>query len=295
MEVRLKPGKYILAVSGGVDSVTLLDLLSNLPDIELVVAHFNHGIRKEAASDARFVKKLVEKYGLPIEIGYGHLAEGASEETARQARYGFLDEVKRKHEAHAVVTAHHQDDLIETAFINILRGTGSRGLVAITTNENIIRPLIDVPKKDILRYAHKNRLEWVEDETNQDTRYLRNLVRSILAERLTEFERRKLLGHLDNLKKMEAEKDELLAGIGTHVFEDTQTIRRRPFIFLPNDVAGEMMLSFLRANKVPANRKAIDRMSIVIKTGRPGSLHDIDKHHRLRLSRDEAHLITTVR
>src|SRR5258708_37503607 len=101
MKVNTPPGKYILAVSGGVDSMVLLDLLSKKPDVELVVAHFNHGIRADSNLDEELVEKAAQKHGLFHEVGYGKLGAGASEETAREASYKFLKSAARKHKANA--------------------------------------------------------------------------------------------------------------------------------------------------------------------------------------------------
>src|SRR4051812_31887046 len=115
MKVKVPRGKYILAVSGGVDSMVLLDLLARKPGIELVVAHFDHGIRPDSKKDEVLVRKAAASYGVAFEPGQGNLGPAASEATARQARYHFLDEVLTKHQALKIITAHHQDDAIETA------------------------------------------------------------------------------------------------------------------------------------------------------------------------------------
>ena len=163
MKLDVKPGKYVLAVSGGVDSMVLLDLLSKLPDIELVVAHFNHGIRDDSDEDEGLVIAAAQRYGLPFAVGLGKLGPCTSEDEARQARYAFLEEVQEDFEAGGIITAHHLDDLIETAFLNILRGTNSRGLIAITDNPKITRPILKTSKKSILKYAQEHSLRWRED------------------------------------------------------------------------------------------------------------------------------------
>src|SRR5579871_6122810 len=111
MKADIPSGKYILAVSGGVDSMALLDILSKKSGLALIVAHFNHGIRADAEADETLVKEAARRKGLAVEIGYGRLGSGASEEKARKARYEFLKRIMLKHQADAVVTAHHQDDL----------------------------------------------------------------------------------------------------------------------------------------------------------------------------------------
>lgn len=185
--------KYILAVSGGVDSVVLLDMINSIlvksskqspqtrslrPD-DFIVAHFDHGIRKESARDAEFVGELSQKYDLPFVLGKAKLGKNASEESARKSRYDFLRSVCAGQNSAQIVTAHHQDDLIETIVMNILRGTGWRGLSPFWSDD-ILRPLIKMNKAEIVRYAIENNLEWVEDETNYNSKYFRNRVRTVL-------------------------------------------------------------------------------------------------------------------
>lgn len=205
---------YILAISGGVDSVVLLDMLAegelSLSPSEpswrtkeswnsqesfdapativnvsprttdsgdrFIVAHFEHGIRgDDSKADARFVEKLSQKYRLKFEIGHGNLTKKASEDTARQARYTFLRKLAKKYDAQ-IVTAHHQDDVLETIAINLVRGTGWRGLAVM--DSDILRPLIGLRKTQIYQYALIRHLEYVEDATNRDKKYLRNRLRS---------------------------------------------------------------------------------------------------------------------
>jgi tRNA(Ile)-lysidine synthetase-like protein len=169
--------KLIVAVSGGVDSVVLLDMLVNnaIPSSQLIVAHFDHGIRADSAEDAEFVEGLAKKYGLPFETKREELGPKTSEEKARARRYGFLRSLAKKHQAR-IVTAHHMDDVIETIAINLTRGTGWRGLAAM--DSDIVRPLVDMTKDEIIKYAKSHKLKWREDATNQSDKYLRNRIRT---------------------------------------------------------------------------------------------------------------------
>ena len=166
--------KYVIAVSGGVDSVVLLDILSKQSGFELIVAHFDHGIRSDSGIDAIFVAGLAKKYGLPFETKREELGPDASEDKARSRRYKFLREVAQKHDA-KLITAHHADDVIETIAINLLRGTGWRGLAVL--DSDVTRLLTGLTKAEIIDYARDNKLVWREDSTNADDKYLRNRIR----------------------------------------------------------------------------------------------------------------------
>lgn len=181
--------KYVLAVSGGVDSVVLLDMMSKNTKDELIVAHFDHGIRDDSAQDAEFVGELAKKYGLKFETKREELGKDASEELARNRRYKFLRNIAKKYDA-KLVTAHHSDDVIESIAINLLRGTGWRGLAVL--DSDVIRPLTDMTKKEILEYARDNKLKWREDSTNKSEKYMRNRIRRQLSN-LDDDSRRQLL------------------------------------------------------------------------------------------------------
>src|SRR5438132_889977 len=127
MDIALEPGTYIVAVSGGVDSMVLLDLLRTKPELKLIVAHYDHGMRPNSTADRQLVQAVSKHHGLTFIYDQGKLGN-ASEATARRARYDFLHQVREASQARAIITAHHQDDLLETAILNILRGTGRRGL-----------------------------------------------------------------------------------------------------------------------------------------------------------------------
>lgn len=166
----------VVAVSGGVDSVVLLDYVSERWDKDnIIVAHFEHGIRDDSSEDLDFVNCLAKIYGLKFEFRRGRLGKKCSELKARQARYDFLRNTAAKYNAD-IVTAHHINDLAETIAINIHRGTGWRGLACLNS-PNIVRPFLSIDKNNILTYAMKNGLEWREDSTNSSDKYLRNSLR----------------------------------------------------------------------------------------------------------------------
>src|SRR2546422_5986487 len=129
-----EPGIALVAVSGGADSVALLDLLHTLaPELglSLIVAHVDHGIRSDSRTVARAVGELAERYELPFEVAELSLGPDATETVARGARYGWLGEVQRRHGARYLVTAHHRDDQVETILLRLLKGSAPAGLAGI--------------------------------------------------------------------------------------------------------------------------------------------------------------------
>ena len=132
-------GTYVIAVSGGVDSVVLLDLMAQVSDCTLIVAHVDHGIRKDSHLDRQFVEKVANKYKLEFYYTEANLGANASEEAARKARYEFLRNIKDKTGARAIITAHHQDDLLETLILNVLRGTKRKGLSSLESGQELLQ------------------------------------------------------------------------------------------------------------------------------------------------------------
>lgn len=286
-------GKYVVAVSGGVDSMVLLHLLMQRHQgkgqrAELVVAHFNHGIRPDSKEDEEFVRKMAKMHQLPFEVGYGKLGPKASEEQARNARYKFLNRIRRNCNAGAVVTAHHQDDLIETAILNIIRGTGRRGLTAITENPDIMRPMLHLSKKDILAYAKGHKLEWREDPTNKDERYLRNYIRRRIVPKLSDTRRQQFLQEIQKLGARNRIINQEIENLSQKLVKG-KTIDRIVFTALPSEIAREVLMHFLRQNNIrDFDKKTVERLMVVVKTAKAGSKHDASKGVSLEISRNAA-------
>lgn len=325
MKIDLPGGRYVVAVSGGVDSVALLHMLmqkcsssqftvhssqtkttsqenhavgkddtkieNRKSAIKLIVAHFDHGIRSDSAEDRKLVQKLARQYGLPFVYDRAELGAGASEAVAREARYTFLTSVKKASGADAIITAHHEDDVLETIIINWLRGTKSRGLSSLRSNELVKRPMLGMTKKQIRAYAHLHDLQWREDSTNADESYLRNYVRKHIVGKLDEAARTRLLEH-------STKAADLNDAIGTLVenylaqYSTPESIDRLHYRELPKDVAREILAEWIRRNTpVGVTTKLILRLDTAIRTGRNGTQVDVAKGIALRLDRNEAHVV----
>ena len=177
----------LLAVSGGKDSMTMLDLFNYFKyelKLNLVVCHFNHSLRDDADRDEKFVKTQCEKYGLKFYskkedvLLYSNENKLSTEEGARFLRYKFFDEVKRIENLEYIATAHNKNDLAETVIMRILRGTGINGLIGIQSERgDLIRPILNFSRDEIEKYIEENNIPFVEDKTNFEELYLRNKIR----------------------------------------------------------------------------------------------------------------------
>ena len=242
--------KVVVAVSGGVDSVALLDLLAKkklapflgreLPVIELLgIAHFNHRIHRDADKHQEFVKKLAAQYKLPF-FTQRTGKKLTSEADARAARYKFLRNVEKKTGADAIALAHHADDQVETVLLNVIRGTGLLGLGGMSElRDKLWRPLVDTFKKDIYEYAKKRRLKFVHDPTNDDPTYSRNFIRlRIIGEmgRINPRVREAFLRVARHAREGN-ELAEMLAGEFLRRMEESKTIPLTEFCALPPAVS----------------------------------------------------------
>lgn len=176
--------KVIVGVSGGADSVALLDILYSLK-YECIVAHCNFHLRGEESNrDAFFVEELCAKYNLKYERidfdteAYAELNSISIEMAARDLRYNWFEQLRVIHLADRIAVAHHKDDSTETILLNLIRGTGIRGLTGINgQNEYIIRPLLCLNRSEILDYLGERKLSYVDDSTNSEDLYTRNKIR----------------------------------------------------------------------------------------------------------------------
>lgn len=175
---------FILAVSGGADSISMLHAFKYL-NLKILVLHCNFSLRgKESDMDEQFVKRFCDNYGIAHSVkkfdttGYAREKGISIEMAARELRYTWFREMKQKKKLDYIVVAHHADDVAETILINLCRGTGIKGLTGIKpVNGDILRPLLDCPRTGILKYIEDHRLGYRTDSTNNSLDYVRNKIR----------------------------------------------------------------------------------------------------------------------
>jgi tRNA(Ile)-lysidine synthase len=211
----LESKRVLIAVSGGLDSVTMLHLLCDLmgeTNLNVTVAHLDHGIRPESAEDANFVRDLCASLNLPCDLDRVNVPEIAAkrgwglEEAARKLRYDFLTRTAKRSGSSLILTAHTRDDTAETVLMQLLRGT-VRATGIPPRRDRIVRPLLGISRAALHAYAVKHGLQWREDASNTDTRFSRNWIRHEvlpLLEMRHPNVRRKLAEHAELMRDEDA-------------------------------------------------------------------------------------------
>ncbi len=217
--------KVVLGVSGGPDSIAMLNILNDIKNdknlhmnFDIIVAHVNHMIREEAIDDQRFVENFCKKIGVSFyakSIDVQKIANNkkiGTEEAGRNARYEFFDEILEKENANKIAIAHNKNDKIETIIMNMLRGSGIAGLKGIEPikNNKYIRPLIECERFEIEEYCAKNGIEPRIDRTNFENVYTRNKVRNIVIPFIKQEFNPNIIQTMDRLSDLVKEEDEYL-------------------------------------------------------------------------------------
>ena len=214
--------KVVVAVSGGPDSITMLDILNEIKnekiiDFEISVAHINHMIREEAKSDELYVKNYCEEknidfYSKSIDVlKLANNNKTGTEEMGRIVRYKFFDEVLEKTGSNKVSIAHNKNDKAETMIMNILRGSGISGLKGIEPKRGkYIRPLIECERYEIENYCKEKNLNPRIDKTNFDNTYTRNKIRNVVIPYIKEEFNPNIVNTLNRLSELVVEEEEYI-------------------------------------------------------------------------------------
>ena len=214
--------KIVIGVSGGPDSITLLNVLleiqkENIIDFDMVVCHINHMIREEAVNDEEYVLEFCSKYNIEcfvkrVDIQKVSVEEKiGTEEAGRKARYEFFNEIFKKTFSNKIATAHTLNDNAETVLMNIIRGSGTSGLKGIEVKrDNIIRPLININRDEIEEYCRERKLNPRIDKTNFENIYTRNKIRNMLIPYIKENFNPNIIEGINRLSDLSKQENEYL-------------------------------------------------------------------------------------
>ena len=274
------PGRYIIAVSGGADSMVLLDLLATAAPAkgyDLVVAHFDHGIRPDSGADFSFVEAAATRRHLKFIGRHAGLGK-VSEASARTSRYRWLEALSRDEGAQAIITAHHEDDLLETSLLNLARGSGRRGLAPMRRGP-VLRPLLGLSRTQLRDYAKTHRIAWNEDETNADITNPRNYLRRQLLPSSSRSWRQLYLGYIAKMTQLNTIIDQSISEIielcrsddGSYEFP-LSLVRDLSLAELEELLAA--VSRFLDPH-VELDRRVLSEIALFAKTGRAGTKRPI--------------------
>ena len=239
--------RIVIGVSGGPDSICLLHVLNALKEkfgIEILVAHINHMIRAEADKETEYVKNFCKEINVECfikKIDVESIAKEqkkGTEETGRNIRYDFFDEVAKKTNSNKIATAHNLNDKAETVLLNVIRGSGTAGLKGIEAkrDEKFIRPLIETSREDREEYCVKNKLEPKIDKTNMETIYRRNKIRNNLIPYIQKEFNPNFIKTINRLSDVATEENEYLEKQAQEAFKNVLVVNQKIFFEKKDDV-----------------------------------------------------------
>lgn len=270
--------KIVLGVSGGPDSISMLNILNEIKDefdFEIYVAHVNHMIREEAEEDEKYVQNYCEKNNIQFFVKrvdvrqIANTEKRGTEETGRKVRYEFFEEVMRNVGANKIAIAHNKNDKVETIIMNLLRGSGISGLKGIEPirDNKYIRPLIDCERKEIEQYCEDNKLNPRIDKTNFKNDYTRNKIRNIVIPYIKKEFNPNIIETIDRLSQVATEES-------NYVDKQTNKIYRNLLIERNQNQIVLKLKEFNEQEKVIKNRIILTATKQLM-----GSTQGIEKIH----------------
>ena len=281
----------VVGFSGGPDSVFLVEMLKKLKNFinfKIYLVHINHLLRGEDAdSDEKFSFEYAKKNDLEIFIKRIPVKEIAKEigktleEVGREERYKFFSEIYEKVRATKIATAHNKDDQIETFLFRLIRGTSLQGLEGIKIkNNNVIRPISEIYKKDILEYLNKNEIQYKIDKTNFENEFTRNSIRLDLIPFIEERYNIKFKDKIFSLiKEIRENNQNNSLNLSDYTDSENRIILEKTK-FLSNFDKKNLLSLFLNKKNIEVNRNKIDEISSLIKSNGTKKI-DLDKSYRI--------------
>ncbi|MFA6383583.1 MAG: tRNA lysidine(34) synthetase TilS [Parcubacteria group bacterium] len=248
-----KGSRVVLGVSGGPDSVCMLDALAKIApkhDLELIIGHVNYGLRgKDSNEDEKFVKELAKKYDLKIEVLNPKNIK-ATENSLRNIRYDFFEKVRIENNFDSIAVAHNADDQVETFLMRVIRGAGLQGLSAMKYRSGfIIRPLLNISRKEILEYLKNRGLKYRTDKTNRENLYSRNKIRNGLLPYLEKNFNPKIRQTIFDATVSIAEDYSFLAEYAEELTRDQESLSVKRLLELHPALQRRTLLHYIRGQK----------------------------------------------
>lgn len=253
-------------------------LLAMYAHADIIVAHIDHGTRKSSAEDADFVRQKCQELGVKFYETKLGLGEGVSEELARKKRYEFLKTIQEK-EGGTLCTAHHLDDVLESITINLIRGTGWRGLTPFYGDE-LVRPFIisKMWKRDVLKFAGEHEVCFRQDPTNYETNYLRNRVREKMSE-LDERARVDIINLFEKQSELRNKIEKLVTELAKQTVVGKNFHKKELFLTADEKVALEVLREICLMHGFSLTRKKLGDFLLAIKTYAPHKRFNLPKNH----------------
>ena len=253
-------------------------LLAMYKQADIVVVHIDHGTRKSSAEDADFVRQKCQELGVKFYETKLELGEKVSEELARKKRYEFLKTIQEK-EGGTLCTAHHLDDVLESIAINLIRGTGWRGLTPFYDDE-LVRPFIisKMWKRDVLKFTGEQNIYFRQDPTNHETNYLRNRVREKMAE-LDETTRADIINLFEKQNELREKIEKLVTELAKQTVVGKNFHKKELFLAVDEKVALEILREICLMHSYSLTRKQLTDFLSAIKTYAPHKKFNLPKNH----------------
>ena len=283
--------RIVLGVSGGPDSICMLDILNKIAekkliDFEIIVCHINHGLRENAIFDENFVKEFCKKIGVQCFVKHVDIKKIAEEqkrgleETGRIIRYEFFDEILQKTNSNKIAIAHNINDKVETIIMNIFRGSGTAGLIGIEAqNGKFIRPLIEIKRVDIEKYLKEQNIVARHDESNDENIYTRNKIRNIVLPFIEKEFNPNIVDTIDRLSYIVKEQEEYLESQTEKCYNDVceQELNLTPDYRLNNKNNATIVIDLKKFNSL---EKVIQKRVILYSIKKIfGTTRGIEKIH----------------
>ena len=295
-ENNLENKTILLGLSGGVDSAVLLHILSKIKNIKVVAIHLNHNWRgADSKKDEELARKIAKDKN--IEFYSETLPKNVkkTETIARELRYKFFEDCAKKFKADAVFLAHNKNDNVETLIYRLIKGTGPSGLNSIPKKRDLfLRPLIEVERKEIEKYANENGLIFAVDKSNFDTKYKRNLIREKILPLMKEINPETInsISNLINLNIMNQKiVDDVILKIQKQIIKN-EKINREKFLNQTKEIQYEIINRYLKGILKTRDFKTIDKLVKFIQNN-PQNKISIGKNLFLKIYNNEIYILNS--